>query len=283
MKTAVVFCGTIRNELLAAKSWHQFGEADYFAVTWDKVEHKITSRTHSISDYNIATFPVPLNASIVLNYPEFHKEYIKFADTIVTKEYMIPYRTINVIGMLYTWSKIKDLPGIEQYDRIVVIRPDVMICGNLDLADFNLTPGRINWLIDSDDDVNKILDDKMFIASPESLPMLDKYFNEFDGKKNIHEFLYYMSVKYPASCMPDRVHRSHGMVHNFHSAIIRHGYPKEWNELPFTSVLFVKVVIYSAKWWLTNSSPPATIERKLASTLRWLTFYGYKDNDNFRN
>lgn len=237
MKKAVVFYGSMRNIELGSKFWKYLGEdVDYFVVTWDVVN---PHHSDSIEPYpfEISKFPVPVKASIIVNFQSHVMDLTNMGLT-----------DIGMLHVLYHWSLIKNLPGISSYDAIIVTRTDA-IFGKPFGIDWepHIIPGKVIFT-GSDKTTNQGVNDWILVTDPMGLESLHELYhqgintrdfldaNQLGGYKIIHRYLAEKLI----DC-PDKFTYIDRPIPI--GVLVRPGYPKIWETLeagPLLMYLLVK-------------------------------------------
>lgn len=238
MRTAVVFSGALRYEQLASKFWHFYGKADYFLVTWNE------NPTNGYSDImpvkqiplDLTKFPVPLKAVIVSDYNEFVSKYRNHGESHLI------YRFENIAGMMFNWSKIKDLPGIDHYDRIIIARPDLII-----LRDINDVP--IDDVIHIEVwESSEKGGDQILVTTPKKLHVFKELYDSYiaTGGTKCHPFMY---AAYKSTFKEHFAELTHTIFGKYSTSIVRPDYPPEWDNRSASTELFADIDFYKQRWW----------------------------------
>lgn len=262
MKKAVVFYGSMRELALGSKSWHALSEdVDYFLVTWNKVNAHYTDNR---SDYpfDISSFPVPVKASIVLDFDEHYQSLLSDKGLF----------GCGMLYILYHWSLIRELPGISDYDNIIITRTDtanfklfgekwiipnepgkICITGNDDfgLNDWLLTtdPTGLNVLYDL---YHNGMETRDFLRGPNDFKIIHAYLLE-KAKANPDKFRY-TNLRFPVQ------------------VLIRPNYPEEWLNLEYGPEFAKLIIRHAEEYELPHREPGYDIDKKCQQILNTIKF-----------
>jgi hypothetical protein len=241
MKTAVVFSGPVRQVELASKFWHNFGEADYFLITWDKtVLSRITSTFDAgdptnVVDLDLSNFPKPLTYTIVSDYLQFRETHIMHGSHFPNT------------CMMHNWSLLGSLPGIYEYDKIILTRTDLAVFpANNALANYIPLDGK------SDKIWSQNVQDSLWVFSPRLIEFVEHIANlyltqpvEIHGFiKNLIDSTNKFLPMYDSDC---------------YTTICRPGFD-----------LMSKILLHTTHWWNTLVAPANPGVMTIASQVEYL-------------
>jgi len=268
MKTAVVFCGPVQTQeaLIAAKSWFLFGPSDYFLITWDQI-HPPTDRFYNNNGrfiqrqgYDIREFPVPLKHVVV---SDLRKHYSLLSS--LPGFYRIGFSKNDMLAigcMFHNWSLVKDLPGIFEYDRIIVTRADIMLAENPNKEQFSVVETD-DILLDDQENPSGI--DFMAIMKPNKLLSFSKLYEMFLTKESLRSNTLIQNFKE----FPGKLKNS-----NLFSTLtlVRPNFETTWLDESYSLELFLKVHEYFLRWTYTKYKRPMD-EENIFNNVRNLKKY----------